>query len=185
MGQPAKVPRSMGDSRVLPLVWERGCHPHTPLHPSLALPVHALPGFFLAPILSARSHPALWLCWVCFQCLLKDNAQMGALVGGLGWAGLGGLANSGWQPCAAGWKHPVLVSKNSLGSSELICAEEGRDQSHPMPERLLPVGQAGGTCLFPSGQGSGGCAASGLAMGGTVGRGPSQLLGGGWYQCTL
>lgn len=46
-----------------------------------------------------------------------------------------------------------MVSKNSLGSSELICAEEGRDQTHPMPGRLLPVGQAGATCLLPSGQG--------------------------------
>lgn len=59
MGQLPKVPKLMGDSRVSPPVWERGCHLHTLLQPTpLFVPIHALPGFFPAPILSAHSHPA-------------------------------------------------------------------------------------------------------------------------------
>lgn len=88
MGQPARVPQSMGDSRVLSPAWERGCHLHTLLHPTPCLFPSVLCWFFPCSYFkhTLPSRHALWPCWVCFQCLLKDNAQMGALVGGLGWA---------------------------------------------------------------------------------------------------
>lgn len=110
MGQLPKVPKLMGDSRVSPPVWERGCHLHTLLQPTpLFVPIHALPGFFPCSYFKRTlpSRRALWPCWVCFQCLLKDNAQMGALVGGLGWA-------AGWLIQAG---NPVLPA----GSLETSC----------------------------------------------------------------
>lgn len=109
MGQLPKVPKSMGDSSLAPGVEEglSSAHP-APAHPTVCS--HPCSACFFPCSYFKRTLPsrrALWPCWVCFQCLLKDNAQMGALVGGLGWA-------AGWLIQAG---NPVLPA----GSLETSC----------------------------------------------------------------
>lgn len=84
----------MGDGGgVLPATWEVGCPPHAPLPPTsvatrgcshprcdLFSPRSYFKSAFPAPPLSRG------LTGFVSMRLLKDNAQMGALVGGLGWA---------------------------------------------------------------------------------------------------
>lgn len=83
----------LGNRRGLPAAWEMGCPPRTPLRPTgvavrsrsqlpsaLFSPCSYFKSTFPAPPLSRG------LTGFVSMCLLKDNAQMGALVGGLGWA---------------------------------------------------------------------------------------------------
>lgn len=93
MGQPPEVRDGRGTAGVLPATWEVGCPPHAPLHPTgvaarvcshprrdLFSPCSYFKSPFPAPLLSRG------LAGFVSTRLLKDNAQMGALVGGLGWA---------------------------------------------------------------------------------------------------
>jgi len=93
-GQPPDVLDGQGTAGVLPAAWEVGCPPHAPLHPTAVAtrgrshprcasfsPRSYFKSAFPAPPLSRG------LAGFVSTRLLKDNAQMGALVGGLGWAG--------------------------------------------------------------------------------------------------
>lgn len=65
MEQPAKVSKWLGDSSGLSLVWETGCHPHTPSIPPLSAPAVLcclFPCSYFKRSLPSRR--ALWPCWV-------------------------------------------------------------------------------------------------------------------------
>lgn len=93
MGQPPQVPRQWGTAGVLSVAWVMGCPLHTPFCPTsmatrgcshlcsaLFSPHSYFRSMFSAPLLSHG------LAGFVSTCLLKDNSQMGALIGGLDWA---------------------------------------------------------------------------------------------------
>lgn len=94
MGQPPLVPRRWGTAGVLSAAWVMGCPPQALFCPT-GMAVrgcsHLCSALFSPHSYFGSMFPALLLSrgldgFVSTH-LLKDNAQMGALVGGLGWAG--------------------------------------------------------------------------------------------------
>lgn len=93
MGQQPEVPDRWGTARVFSTTWEVGCPPHAPLRPTGVATrgcSHLRSAWFSPRSYFRSAFPApplsRGLAGFVSTRLLKDNAQMGALVGGLGWA---------------------------------------------------------------------------------------------------